>query len=155
MFSIIYEDKVSFYRNPTHKAFIFLCHKRQRERPFSVYRKLAATLWEVNDLPASRANKDFDAEKVRSKKKETRKQKAANSLKLYLSDSSYSPVSESDRMKGFEGEGCRSKASVASHKLQLADYYLGGFDDISNVNFNDQVGNQPRNSAYGKGIVRV
>ncbi|KAI9074399.1 hypothetical protein K1719_043593 [Acacia pycnantha] len=126
-----------------------------KEKELSVStRKLAATLWEVNDLPASRANKDFNAKKVRSKKKETRKQKAANSLKLYLSDSSYSPVSESERMKGLEGEGCRRRASAASHKLQLADYYLGGFDDISNVNFNE-VGNQPRNSAYGKGIVRV
>ncbi|XP_028756780.1 uncharacterized protein LOC114716020 isoform X2 [Neltuma alba] len=124
-----------------------------KEKDLSVSaRKLAATLWEVNDLPASKGKKDLGAEKVRSK--EIRKQKAANSSKLYLSDSSYSPISGSERMKGFEGEGSRRRESVASHKLQLADCYLGGFDDLGNINFNEG-GNQQRNSAYSKDIVEV
>ncbi|XP_054817245.1 uncharacterized protein LOC129316889 isoform X1 [Prosopis cineraria] len=125
-----------------------------KEKDLSVFgRKLAATLWEINDLPTSRAKKDIGEEKVRSKKKEMWKQKAADSSKPNMSDSSYSRICESERVKGFEGEGSR-RVSTGSHKLQLADYYLGGFDDLSNANFNE-VGDQPRNSAYSKDTVRV
>ena len=69
-----------------------------KEKELSVSaRKLAATLWESNDMPESRMKKDSNADKVmRSKKKGMRKQKAANSLELCLSDKSYSPVCESE-----------------------------------------------------------
>ncbi|XP_054817246.1 uncharacterized protein LOC129316889 isoform X2 [Prosopis cineraria] len=68
-----------------------------KEKDLSVFgRKLAATLWEINDLPTSRAKKDIGEEKVRSKKKEMWKQKAADSSKPNMSDSSYSRICESE-----------------------------------------------------------
>lgn len=63
-------------------------------------RKLAATLWEINDSPPSRAvKKDIEAEQVRSQKCLRSREKAVSSsrsglLRPHMSDPSYSPVSE-------------------------------------------------------------
>ncbi|KAF7823206.1 coiled-coil domain-containing protein 151 [Senna tora] len=128
-----------------------------KDKDFSVSaRKLAATLWEINDLPPSRPNNDLDGADtiIRSKKK---KKKEMRSIKQKakspnMSDPSYSPIFE--RMKGFEEEEEDSKRR-ASHKLQLVDYYLGGFDALSSSNFKEVGGSEGRNCGYGKHRVGV
>ncbi|KAI4334201.1 hypothetical protein L6164_018920 [Bauhinia variegata] len=136
---------------------------REKELSLSA-RKLAATLWEIDDLPPSgvrkdfeaqqmRSKKDFDAEQMRSKKETSTRQKAVSLsrsglLRSHMSDPSYSPMSE--RMKGFEGDSCKRRGSVVSHKLQLADdYYFGSLDALSDASLME-VGNQPRSKTRGK-----
>lgn len=89
------------------------------EAPVSA-RKLAATLWEINDVP-SPLKKDKKEMKCRE-----RIQRSSR-----LSDPSHSPISEiMDRTKG----GChRRRTSAVSEQLLLADYKLGRLDSLSNA----------------------
>ena len=74
-----------------------------REKEFSLSaRKLAATLWEINDLPPSMVEKDLDLQKT---KKEIRSREKAASLSRSgvllpnRSDPTYSPISEVNSYK--------------------------------------------------------
>ncbi|XP_027347474.1 uncharacterized protein At5g41620 isoform X1 [Abrus precatorius] len=110
-------------------------------------RKLAATLWEINDLPPFK--KDFEVDQMRSLKEKIRsKEKGASLsrsglLRPQMSDPSHSPISE--RMKGFEGDSCKRRASGFSHQLHSGDYYLEALDAHSSANLIEEVENQLRN----------
>ncbi|XP_057956575.1 uncharacterized protein At5g41620 [Malania oleifera] len=99
-----------------------------KELPVSA-RKLAATLWEINEVPSAPAMKD--SEEIRNRKEKRRVEKTAKpSLPPHLSDPSHSPASErTDRSRS---ETHRRRASAISPKPQLADYHLGGLDSHGN-----------------------
>ncbi|OIW08475.1 hypothetical protein TanjilG_03151 [Lupinus angustifolius] len=113
-------------------------------------RKLAATLWEINDLPPSRTKKDFEVDKMRSYKEtmiRSREKVVSMSgsglFRPHMSDPSHSPTSE--RMKGFEGDGCKRRVSALSHQHHSGDYYLKGLDSHSSACFTEEAENQQRN----------
>ncbi|KAK3205646.1 hypothetical protein Dsin_019692 [Dipteronia sinensis] len=97
-------------------------------------RKLAATLWEINKIPSPKANKDLDSTRekkdMRSRERVLRGSVSAT-LPPHLSDPSYSPISET--MDRTRGSVRRTRTSVVSHKLQVADYNLGALDSLSNA----------------------
>ncbi|KAK1588041.1 hypothetical protein Q3G72_019333 [Acer saccharum] len=89
-------------------------------------RKLAATLWEINKIPSPKANKDLDS----TREKKDFRSRERGTLPPHLSDPSYSPISET--MDRARGSVRRTRTSVVSHKLQVADYNLGALDSLSN-----------------------
>ncbi|CAJ1979119.1 unnamed protein product [Sphenostylis stenocarpa] len=109
-------------------------------------RKLAATLWEINDLPPSRVKKEFEVDQMRGCKEKGRgREKGAGLsrsglLRPQMSDPSHSPVSE--RMKGLEGDSCKRRVSGFSHQLLSGDYCLDALDAHSNANLIEEVENQ-------------
>ncbi|TKY67041.1 hypothetical protein E2542_SST09932 [Spatholobus suberectus] len=111
-------------------------------------RKLAATLWEINDLPPSRAKKEFEVDQVRGCKEKVRGREKgvglsrSGLLRPQMSDPSHSPASE--RMKGLEGDSCKRRVSGFSHQLLSGDYYLDALDAHSSANFIEEVENQLR-----------
>ncbi|CAL0303996.1 unnamed protein product [Lupinus luteus] len=143
-------------------------------------RKLAATLWEINDLPPSRTKKDFEVDNMRSYKEtmiRSREKVVSMSgsglFRPHMSDPSHSPTSEVkfmskvsfflnlywlvgsgikaflhlivQRMKGFEGDGCKRRVSALSHQHHSGDYYLKGLDSHSSACFTEEAENQQRN----------
>ncbi|KDP24031.1 hypothetical protein JCGZ_26725 [Jatropha curcas] len=91
-------------------------------------RKLAATFWEINNIPSPLIRKDFaeDTKEIRSREKLPKFP--------HLSDPSYyTPISEKmDRSRG-NGHKSWRRASVVTKKYQLTDYNAGGFDSVSNA----------------------
>nr|KYP68698.1 Uncharacterized protein At5g41620 family [Cajanus cajan] len=109
-------------------------------------RKLAATLWEINDLPPSRVKKEFEVDQLRACKEKVRgREKGVRSglLRPQMSDPSHSPASE--RMKGLEGDSCKRRVSGFSHQLLSGDYYLDALDAHISAHFIEEVENQLRN----------
>ncbi|MBA0721829.1 hypothetical protein Golax_009333 [Gossypium laxum] len=107
--------------------------QQQQQQPVSA-RKLAATLWEMNEIPSPRRK---EGNEERRRMKEGREKGAAarsvhsGSLPPHLSDPSHSPVSE--RMDR-SGTGCRQRrASSVSHKLRHTDNNVGVLDSVSNA----------------------
>ena len=65
-----------------------------RSRPVSA-RRLAATLWEMNEMPSPKLSENLEEEKKRNKKlMMLKKEKLRSSVPPHLSDPSHSPVSE-------------------------------------------------------------
>ncbi|KAK7396728.1 hypothetical protein VNO78_17886 [Psophocarpus tetragonolobus] len=100
---------------------------KPRQAPVSA-RKLAATLWEMNEIPSP---------SLRSKKEPPRpRERVARSMRSgslppHLSDPSHSPVSE--RMDR-SGTGSRQKRTPSiSHRARITEHHLGPFDSLSNV----------------------
>ncbi|KAK7263429.1 hypothetical protein RJT34_31019 [Clitoria ternatea] len=123
-------------------------------------RKLAATLWEINDLPPSRVKKDFEVDQMRSCKEKVRSKEKGVSLsrsallRPQMSDPSHSPISE--RMKGIEGDSCKRRVSGFSQQLHSGDYYLEALDAHSSADLIEEVENQLRNEKnHGKCTVGV
>ncbi|OIW05881.1 hypothetical protein TanjilG_23667 [Lupinus angustifolius] len=113
-------------------------------------RKLAATLWEINDFSPSRANKDFEVDRTRScKETMPRSREKVSSMsrsglfRPHMSDPSYSPTSE--RMKVFEGDSCKRRVSALSHQHHSGDYYLKGLGAHSSALLIEEAENQQRN----------
>ncbi|KAJ4830053.1 hypothetical protein Tsubulata_009663 [Turnera subulata] len=116
-------------------------HQHQHQ-PVSA-RKLAATLWEMNEMPSPRVK---PAEEKRLRKEARARERAASaaaaaatatrsarsgSLPPHLSDPSHSPVSE--RMDR-SGTGSRHRrASSISQRLRLMDQHVAPFDSVSNA----------------------
>ncbi|XP_057497718.1 uncharacterized protein At5g41620-like [Actinidia eriantha] len=106
-----------------------------RSRPVSA-RKLAATLWEMNEVPSPRMRERVDEK--RSVKREMRVRERVGhrsvhspSLPPHLSDPSHSPVSE--RMDR-SGTGSRHRrTSSISHRLRLADHNVDVLDSLSSA----------------------
>ncbi|KAF8088859.1 hypothetical protein N665_0528s0017 [Sinapis alba] len=111
-------------------------------------RKLAATLWEMNEMPSSPREEEAAAAAALTSRK-ARKERIAplpppplpprsarsGSLPPHLSDPSHSPVSE--RMER-SGTGSRQRrASSTVQKLRLGDHNVGARDRISNASFMD------------------
>ncbi|CAJ2654717.1 unnamed protein product [Trifolium pratense] len=96
---------------------------KDKEKEISVSaRKLAATLWEINDMQQSSVKKEFEVEQMRSCKETTirRREKAVSLsrsglLRPLMSDPCNSPISE--RMKGFESDGYR-RTGLSHHPLR-------------------------------------
>ncbi|KAA8518527.1 hypothetical protein F0562_016001 [Nyssa sinensis] len=108
-----------------------------RSRPVSA-RKLAATLWEMNEVPSPRVRENLDEKRLLKKDMRVRERIGAaarsvqsGSLPPHLSDPSHSPVSE--RMDR-SGLGSRQRrASSISQKLGVSDYNVGVLDSLSSA----------------------
>ncbi|RDY01629.1 hypothetical protein CR513_15016, partial [Mucuna pruriens] len=128
------------HAKPLHSSSSSMLPSKDKELSVSA-RKLAATLWEINDLPPSRAKKDFEVEQDRGCKEKVRARdkgvglSRSGLLRPPMSDPSHSPASE--RMKGLEGDGCKRKVSGFSHQLLSGDYYLDALDAHSSGDFNE------------------
>ncbi|XP_058729693.1 uncharacterized protein At5g41620-like [Vicia villosa] len=94
---------------------------KDKEKEVSVSaRKLAATLWEMNDLIPSRVKKEFEVDQMRTCKETSMKSREkavslsrSGLLRSQMSDPCNSPTAE--RMKGFESDGYRRTVSGLSH----------------------------------------
>ncbi|KAK7312665.1 hypothetical protein VNO77_36707 [Canavalia gladiata] len=127
---------------PLHSSSASMLPSKDNKELLSVSaRKLAATLWEINDVPPSKVKKDFE-EKIRIREKGVSLSRSGL-LRPQMSDPSHSPVSE--RMKGFEGDSCKRRVSGFSHQLHPGDYYLEGLDAHSSANLIEEVENELRN----------
>ncbi|KAM5585038.1 hypothetical protein ABKV19_004430 [Rosa sericea] len=80
-------------------------------------RKLAATLWEINEVPD-----------VESKDSKTREEEGTAQMPPKFPDPSYSPISE---RKTGSGGGHQRRLSAVSQRIQLTDHSLGGFETRS------------------------
>ncbi|CAI8616255.1 unnamed protein product [Vicia faba] len=94
---------------------------KDKEKEVSVSaRKLAATLWEMNDLIPSMVKKEFEVDQMRTCKETSMKSREkavslsrSGLLRSLISDPCNSPTTE--RMKGFESDGYRRTVSGLSH----------------------------------------
>ncbi|XP_058102708.1 uncharacterized protein At5g41620 [Magnolia sinica] len=106
---------------------------KAKQAPISA-RKLAATLWELNEIPSPRVKADLQE---RRGKKETRGKERvtrsvqSGSLPPHLSDPSHSPVSEA--MDRSTTSSLRRRMSMASQRLGPNDRTSGGLDSMSNA----------------------
>ncbi|RYR68371.1 hypothetical protein Ahy_A03g014865 isoform A [Arachis hypogaea] len=134
------------------------CGESSRDLSSVSARKLAATLWEINDFPpppppSSRVKKKgFDdeiVEQMRSCKEAVRgREKKAVSLSRsellrQLSDPSRSPNSE--RMIRFEGDCFKRRLSALSYQHQSGDYYLDTHRSASLIEVKYEAENKLRN----------
>ncbi|XP_002530519.2 uncharacterized protein At5g41620 [Ricinus communis] len=110
--------------------------QQQQAAPVSA-RKLAATLWELNEMPSPKMKEVVGSEERRLRREGKGRERAgaarsvhSGSLPPHLSDPSHSPVSE--RMDR-SGTGSRRRSSSISQRLRLTDYNVGAFDAISNA----------------------
>ncbi|KAG5055731.1 hypothetical protein JHK85_008241 [Glycine max] len=101
---------------------------KPRQAPVSA-RKLAATLWEMNEIPSPSPS-------VRSKKELRTRERVPRSMRSgslppHLSDPSHSPVSERlDR----SGTGSRQKRTPSiSQGARITEHHVGPLDSLSNV----------------------
>lgn len=103
-----------------------------RSRPISA-RKLAATLWEMNEMPSPQnletTRRKKEKETMRVRQKSNRPVHTPGSLPPHLSDPSHSPVSE--RMDR-SGTGSHHRIS-SSQRPRLEDNNVEVFDSISNA----------------------
>ncbi|OVA17331.1 hypothetical protein BVC80_1837g137 [Macleaya cordata] len=120
-----------------------------KQAPVSA-RKLAATLWEMNEMPSPRI-KENSLEETRINKKETRggrgrdrdrdrdrervaKSVRSGSLPPHLSDPSHSPVSDRMDRSGTGSLRKRTSTATSRRQLRLTDHHNdGGFDSMSNA----------------------
>ncbi|XP_027928327.1 uncharacterized protein LOC114185034 [Vigna unguiculata] len=91
-------------------------------------RKLAATLWEMNEIPSP---------SLRSKKEVRAREKVARSMRSgslppHLSDPSHSPVSERMDRSGTGSRHQRRTPSV-SHRPRITEHHVGPLDSLSNA----------------------
>ncbi|XP_054813919.1 uncharacterized protein At5g41620 isoform X2 [Prosopis cineraria] len=111
-------------------------------------RKLAAALWEINDVSSSKIDRDLKTEQVRRRKGARSREKVtslsrSDFLRSHVSDPLDSPKSE---MNGIQGEKLKKRVS---NKLRLGDHDSGGFDFLSSPGFMEAA-NQQRNKTCGK-----
>ncbi|CAI0391441.1 unnamed protein product [Linum tenue] len=116
--------------------------QQQQQGPVSA-RKLAATLWEMNEVPSPRRPETVGSVERRLRKEGKARERTvaaaarsvhSGSLPPHLSDPSHSPVSErGDR----SGTGSRHRrASSISQKLRLMEHQsVAPFDSVSNASF--------------------
>ncbi|XP_010262928.1 PREDICTED: uncharacterized protein At5g41620-like [Nelumbo nucifera] len=106
-----------------------------KQAPVSA-RKLAATLWEMNEIPSPRMKDVLEVSRIR---KETRSRERmassvqSGSLPSHLSDPSHSPVSE--RMDRSGTGSLHKRTSAISHRLSHNDH--GPFDSLSNASLTE------------------
>ncbi|KAL2345264.1 hypothetical protein Fmac_006549 [Flemingia macrophylla] len=103
---------------------------KPRQAPVSA-RKLAATLWEMNEIPSPTLS---SKKEIRARERvATARSTRSGSLPPHLSDPSHSPVSE--RMDR-SGTGSRQKRTPSvSHIQRIAEHHVGPLDSLSNVSF--------------------
>lgn len=107
--------------------------QQQQQQPVSA-RKLAATLWEMNEIPSpgiKEAIKERSVKEGKGRRERVPRSVHSGSLPPHLSDPSYSPASE--RMDR-SGTGSRHKgASSISHRLRMTNHNAGVYDSVSNA----------------------
>ncbi|KAG8644775.1 uncharacterized protein At5g41620 isoform X2 [Manihot esculenta] len=106
-------------------------------------RKLAATLWEINNMPSPRVRKDLET--VTDNIKELRSREKVAKFP-HLSDPSYTPISE--KMDRSRRNGHRRRASVVRKKVEVTDYNAGGLDSVSNASLMEI-------ETHSKGIIGI
>uniref|UniRef100_A0A803QLB7 Uncharacterized protein n=1 Tax=Cannabis sativa TaxID=3483 RepID=A0A803QLB7_CANSA len=97
-------------------------------------RKLAATLWEMNEIPSPKVKEGSDERRLRKElraRERMSRSMHSGSLPPHLSDPSHSPVSERiDR----SGTGSRHRRTPSvSHRLRVTERHAGGLDSLSNA----------------------
>ncbi|KAK4272702.1 hypothetical protein QN277_021220 [Acacia crassicarpa] len=107
---------------------------KAKQAPVSA-RKLAATLWEMNEIPSPSVIQGSDDRRLKKELKAREKLAArsmhSGSLPPHLSDPSHSPVSE--RMDR-SGTGSRHRRTPSiSQRLRLTDHQVGPLDSLSNA----------------------
>ncbi|WCJ34242.1 hypothetical protein M5689_015561 [Euphorbia peplus] len=104
---------------------------QQQQGPVSA-RKLAATLWEMNEMPSPGMKEvPLGLRKEAKGKERGARSVRSGSMPPHLSDPSHSPVSE--RMDR-SGTGSRHRrASSISQKLKVTEHGVGAFDSVSNI----------------------
>ncbi|CAK7341931.1 unnamed protein product [Dovyalis caffra] len=105
---------------------------KQQQAPVSA-RKLAATLWEMNEMPSPKMKEEMVEERRLRKEGRGRERRSVHSGSLppHLSDPSHSPVSERIDRSG-TGNRHRRTSSI-SQRLRLMDQSIGAFDSVSNA----------------------
>ncbi|KAK4607878.1 hypothetical protein RGQ29_001623 [Quercus rubra] len=100
-------------------------------------RKLAATLWEINEVPSASLqvvkNKNHNNSNIEKQFSST---ETVPKLSYPFSDPCHSSISNSEpeRLERSGGGGSNQKrTSAISHRPQLSDYCLGGLDSFSNA----------------------
>ncbi|XP_022982908.1 uncharacterized protein At5g41620-like [Cucurbita maxima] len=118
--------------SPTHE--LHQCGSaRSKQAPVSA-RKLAATLWEMNELPLTTVKEGHERKSRKEMKaiEKTTRSIHSGSLPPHLSDPSHSPVSErGDRL----GTGSRRTTPSMSQRLKLADHGVGVLDSVRTASF--------------------
>nr|KYP48590.1 Uncharacterized protein At5g41620 family [Cajanus cajan] len=90
-------------------------------------RKLAATLWEMNEIPSPA----LSSKKGLRPRDRVARSTRSGSLPPHLSDPSHSPVSERIDRSG-TGRSQKRTPSI-SHRQRVTEHHLGPFDSLSNV----------------------
>nr|GMD46274.1 golgin family A protein [Ipomoea batatas] len=98
-------------------------------RPVSA-RKLAATLWEMNEVP-SPAPEGMEEVEVRGNKKAVMKKEKMRSASSHLCDPSHSPVSERMDRSGTGSD--QKRMSTSSHRTRTANHNVGVLDSLSSA----------------------
>ncbi|XP_058739015.1 uncharacterized protein LOC131610937 [Vicia villosa] len=108
---------------------------KSRQLPVSA-RKLAATLWEMNEIPSPSVKEMRDHAKMKKEGKSkdrvsTVRSIRSGSLPPHLSDPSHSPPSE--RMDR-SGIGNRHRRTLSnSHRMRITEHHVGPLDSLSNA----------------------
>ncbi|KAG7017478.1 hypothetical protein SDJN02_19343, partial [Cucurbita argyrosperma subsp. argyrosperma] len=97
-------------------------------------RKLAATLWEMNELPLTTVKEGHERKSRKEMKaiEKTTRSIHSGSLPPHLSDPSHSPVSERGDPSG---TGSRRRTPSMSQRLKLADHGVGVLDSVRTASF--------------------
>ncbi|KAM0990081.1 hypothetical protein ACFX13_008752 [Malus domestica] len=112
--------------------------KQQQQQPVSA-RKLAATLWEMNDM-SPRVKEGSDERRLRKMEASNRKAREreriprsahSGSLPPHLSDPSHSPVSERMDRSG-TGSFHRRASPISQRRLRITDHHSGMLDSHGN-----------------------
>ncbi|KAF8403343.1 hypothetical protein HHK36_011445 [Tetracentron sinense] len=106
---------------------------RGKQAPVSA-RKLAATLWEMNEIPSPRVGEDMEERRIRTEmrgRERVARSVQSGSFPPHLSDPSHSPVSE--RMDRSVNGSYRRRTSAISQRIRLSDHNVGVLDSISNA----------------------
>ncbi|XP_044506375.1 uncharacterized protein LOC123226014 [Mangifera indica] len=133
--------------------------KQQLQQQVSV-RKLAATLWEMNEMPSPKIKEngggEFDERRLRREARAREKERAAarslhsGSLPPHLSDPSHSPVSERiDR----SGMGSRhQRGSSVSQILRFMEHNGRALDSVSNASLMEIETRSPAQTPNGSTV---
>lgn len=125
-----------------HSSRSGLPFKEKKEISVSA-RKLAATLWEINDLTPSRIKK----ESMKSNKERDKVERLCRSVLLgpQKLDPLVSPFSEvKQRTKGIEVDGCKRNVSDLSQQFHFVDPCFRGMDAGCNADLIENVSNKPK-----------
>ncbi|KAL3536066.1 hypothetical protein ACH5RR_004527 [Cinchona calisaya] len=103
-----------------------------RSGPVSA-RRLAATLWELNEMPSPKMSENLEVEEKKRNKKlmMLKKEKLRSSVPPHLSDPSHSPVSE--RMDRSGTGSYQRRSSSVSQRIRTLDHNAGVLDSLSNA----------------------
>lgn len=95
-------------------------------------RKLAATLWEMNEMPSPRLAEDLGKKKMMMMKEKLRAgHMGSGSLPPHLCDPSHSPVSE--RMDRSGTGSYQKRTSTTSRRQRTTDHNVGMLDSLSSA----------------------